>query len=319
MMIIRACYHIFLSTKNPVNLTTARASLTQILSVVFLRMENACETMRLTGMDAKLLSKDAPKEKSSYEICHDITVNIVEMIPKFSSHHPEELKILDVGKYGACTFCAQSADFYDVDSQDPFCSLLCRRKFLASKQSLESTLTLKKARLFLHDVLVVFRALCKLCGKAITSSTDIIGSRSKTLSLELLLHVIEKSGPTFRTQEIFVDAIREHLIMGLLKNCVSTDVDVFRLSVSIFASLIAGFRSNLKAEIGAILDNIFLKIGASGNSSFNQRVLVLEVLCKICQDSESIIDIFLNYDCDNSSSNIYENTVLLLDKIAKGR
>jgi len=37
---VRTCYDIYLSSKNLVNQTTARATLTQMLNVIFARMEN---------------------------------------------------------------------------------------------------------------------------------------------------------------------------------------------------------------------------------------------------------------------------------------
>lgn len=40
LLAVRACYHIYLVSKNPVNRSTAKASLTQILSIVFQRMES---------------------------------------------------------------------------------------------------------------------------------------------------------------------------------------------------------------------------------------------------------------------------------------
>jgi brefeldin A-inhibited guanine nucleotide-exchange protein len=39
----------------------------------------------------------------------------------------------------------------------------------------------------------------------------------------------------------------------------------------------------------------------------------------MCQEPETIIDIFLNYDCDPGSLNVFENMILVLDKITKGR
>ena len=40
LLAVRSCFHIHLITKSQVNKTTAKAALTQMLSVVFLRMES---------------------------------------------------------------------------------------------------------------------------------------------------------------------------------------------------------------------------------------------------------------------------------------
>lgn len=40
LLAVRTCYNIFLASKNLINQTTARATLTQMLNVIFTRMEN---------------------------------------------------------------------------------------------------------------------------------------------------------------------------------------------------------------------------------------------------------------------------------------
>lgn len=40
LLAVRTCYNIFLASKNLINQTTARATLTQMLNVIFMRMEN---------------------------------------------------------------------------------------------------------------------------------------------------------------------------------------------------------------------------------------------------------------------------------------
>eukprot|EP00494_Astrolonche_serrata_P020566 UN20790 len=42
MLAMRACYHVYLSSKNVENRTAARAALTQMVQVIFLRMEETC-------------------------------------------------------------------------------------------------------------------------------------------------------------------------------------------------------------------------------------------------------------------------------------
>lgn len=40
LLAVRTCYNIYLASKNLINQTTAKATLTQMLSVIFARMEN---------------------------------------------------------------------------------------------------------------------------------------------------------------------------------------------------------------------------------------------------------------------------------------
>ena len=40
LLAVRTCYNIYLASKNLINQTTAKATLTQMLNVIFARMEN---------------------------------------------------------------------------------------------------------------------------------------------------------------------------------------------------------------------------------------------------------------------------------------
>ena len=62
--------------------------------------------------------------------------------------------------------------------------------------------------------------------------------KSKTLSLELLVSVMEKSGPTFSSKKEFKEIVQEHLCDSILKNSVSTDKSVFSYSLGIFIFLV---------------------------------------------------------------------------------
>lgn len=82
---------------------------------------------------------------------------------------------------------------------------------------------------------------------------------------------------------------------------------IFQLSCSIFVSLVSRFRAGLKAEIGVFFPMIILRVLENvAQPNFHQKVTVLRCLEKLCGDSQIMIDIFLNYDCDVNASNIFE-------------
>lgn len=56
---VKTCYNIYLASRNLVNQTTARATLTQMLNVIFTRME-------MQAMDVEIVSKD---ESETVELC----------------------------------------------------------------------------------------------------------------------------------------------------------------------------------------------------------------------------------------------------------
>ncbi|KAL2330447.1 hypothetical protein Fmac_018028 [Flemingia macrophylla] len=117
----------------------------------------------------------------------------------------------------------------------------------------------------------------------------------------------------------FLGAIKQYLCLSLLKNSASTLLIVFQLSCSIFISLVSRFRAGLKAEIGVFFPMIVLRVLENvAQPNFQQKIIVLRFLEKLCDDSQILVDIFINYDCDVNSSNIFERMVNGLLKTAQG-
>ncbi|RHZ02468.1 hypothetical protein DYB35_013299, partial [Aphanomyces astaci] len=67
------------------------------------------------------------------------------------------------------------------------------------------------------------------------------------------------------------------------------------------------------------ITNIFLRILDSDNSTFEHKMLVLEVLNHICDDQLILSEIFLNFDCDWDSMDLFKRIVNALAKIAKSK
>lgn len=109
--------------------------------------------------------------------------------------------------------------------------------------------------------------------------------------------------PLFR----FLNAIKQYLCLSLLKNSALSVMTIFQLLCSIFKSLLSKFRSALKSEIGIFFPMLILRVLENVlKPSFLQKMTVLNLLEKISQDSQIIVDIFVNYDCDVDAPNIFE-------------
>jgi len=145
-----------------------------------------------------------------------------------------------------------------------------------------------------------------------------ISMQSKVLSLELLLSVLDGAGPTFRSGARFVGAVRQYLCVSLLKNCTLSATHVVALSLRIFVSLIEKFRDHLKAEVEVFISHIFLRILESDNSTHEHKMLVLEVFHRLCADTAGLVEIFLSYDADFDSIDIFRHIVVALARVVKG-
>lgn len=110
----------------------------------------------------------------------------------------------------------------------------------------------KFSHILQKDAFLVFRSLCKLSMKPLSDGPPDPKShelRSKILSLQLLLSILQNAGPVFRTNEMFINAIKQYLCVALSKNGVSSVPEVFELSLSIFLTLLSNFKTHLKMQI----------------------------------------------------------------------
>lgn len=180
----------------------------------------------------------------------------------------------------------------------------------------------KFSHILQKDAFLVFRSLCKLSMKPLSDGPPDPKShelRSKVLSLQLLLSILQNAGPIFKTNEMFINAIKQYLCVALSKNGVSSIPEVFELSLSIFLTLLSNFKTHLKMQIEVFFKEIFLYILETSTSSYDHKWMVIQTLTRICADAQGVVDIYVNYDCDLNAANIFERLVNDLSKIAQGR
>ncbi|XP_053250178.1 brefeldin A-inhibited guanine nucleotide-exchange protein 2 isoform X2 [Podarcis raffonei] len=358
---VRTCYNIYLASKNLINQTTAKATLTQMLNVIFTRMEN------------QAIQEGRDLEKSNQQKPQSPMIHSASGSPKFgrlkySQHGSRPSTPVKTDLTNGEPERKENGDQKPEDSLTPpvFASLEEEMKKpslpesvrilsdLAStvpaspgginentqangipddRQSVSSTDNLETdvpgpqaAARFSHilqkDAFLVFRSLCKLSMKPLGDGPPDPKShelRSKIVSLQLLLSVLQNAGPVFRTHEMFINAIKQYLCVALSKNGVSSVPDVFELSLAIFLTLLSNFKTHLKMQIEVFFKEIFLNILETSSSSFEHKWMVIQTLTRISADAQCVVDIYVNYDCDLNAANIFERLVNDLSKIAQGR
>uniref|UniRef100_A0A4W5QCW1 ARF guanine nucleotide exchange factor 1 n=1 Tax=Hucho hucho TaxID=62062 RepID=A0A4W5QCW1_9TELE len=283
---VRTCYNIYLASKNLINQTTAKATLTQMLNVIFARMENQAvsPSLRHTPTSQSVEEEEPNYEEKAQEIVQSILQEVVNTIVGGNSMHLESHC-----ESGATTGPVPGAKFSHILQKDAF---------------------------------LVFRSLCKLSMKPLSDGPPDPKShelRSKVLSLQLLLSILQNAGPIFKTNEMFINAIKQYLCVALSKNGVSSIPEVFELSLSIFLTLLSHFKTHLKMQIEVFFKEIFLYILETSTSSYDHKWMVIQTLTRICADAQGVVDIYVNYDCDLNAANIFERLVNDLSKIAQGR
>ena len=276
---MRTCYDIYLSSKNLINQTTARATLTQMLNVIFTRMENQIyETVipiptnntpdTKLKEDSELNISDDSIEDYVKQVVEEIIENacvIAESkVNEISTSQVTDISVIAETLSQTSLSRNKSASVSTI-SNDDVVSIVR----VPSQESMEvnseiiDIVTAKFTHILQKDAFLVFRALCKLSMKPLPEGTPDPKShelRSKILSLHLLLSILQNAGPVFRSNEMFIMAIKQYLCVALSKNGVSSVPEVFELSLSIFVALLSNFK--VKIFIGFLkslihLSNIF--------------------------------------------------------------
>uniref|UniRef100_A0A8C1W3Z8 ADP-ribosylation factor guanine nucleotide-exchange factor 1 (brefeldin A-inhibited) n=1 Tax=Cyprinus carpio TaxID=7962 RepID=A0A8C1W3Z8_CYPCA len=329
---VRTCYNIYLASKNLINQTTAKATLTQMLNVIFARMENQAlqEAKQMERERHRQHSPVSPQEPESPGQRHIDTPckslpteanggpghqgsKVEQGSPPYESPEPEN----------GTDFCP--AENEQTEADQATAAAQSKEKPFLSQESVATTGSAPGAK-FSHilqkDAFLVFRSLCKLSMKPLSDGPPDPKShelRSKVLSLQLLLSILQNAGPIFKTNEMFINAIKQYLCVALSKNGVSSVPEVFELSLSIFLTLLSNFKTHLKMQIEVFFKEIFLYILETSTSSYDHKWMVIQTLTRICADAQSVVDIYVNYDCDLNAANIFERLVNDLSKIAQGR
>ncbi|CAG8691174.1 2151_t:CDS:2, partial [Cetraspora pellucida] len=113
--------------------------------------------------------------------------------------------------------------------------------------------------------------------------------------------------------------IRQALCVSLSQNGVSSNEQLFELSLSNFLMLLRYYRAPLKTELEVLFNEIYLRFLDMSNATHLQKHLVLQGLMKICQKPQILLDIYLNYDCDIAMVSVFERIVNSLSKVAQLR
>ncbi len=268
---VRTVYNIYLNAREPGVRTTARVCITQILSLVFSRMEAESTENISTG-------KDVP------------TVPAVQTWTADSDPNKPTGNGVDVPRPSPPV---EEGGDASVD----FASVLQKDSYL------------------------LFRALCKISAKDVPegATPDSVGLRSKLLSLELLRSLVSDSGPAFRTGERFIYALRQYLAPSLLTNSMSSAMPVVDVSLDIFELLLRKetLRPLLKTEIGAIFQTVIFRFLESPTAGPARHRKAVGLLHRLAGDHQTLADLFLNYDCDMDSPNIFEHIVSALSSAAE--
>ncbi|WJX96402.1 Brefeldin A-inhibited guanine nucleotide-exchange protein 5 [Trifolium repens] len=307
LAVIRVCYNIALNSKSPINQATSKAMLTQMISIVFRRMEtDPVETSSVSGgntitkaASAEILNTKPDETSAGDSNEKDMTLgDALSQAKDASLTSLEEIQSL-----------AGGADIKGLEA------VLDKAVHTEDGKKITRGIDLESMSVAQRDALLVFRTLCKMGMK---EDNDEVTTKTRILSLELLQGLLEGVSHSFTKNFHFIDSVKAYLSYALLRASVSQSPVIFQYATGIFLVLLLRFRESLKGEIGIFFPLIVLRPLDGLEFSVNQKLSVLRMLEKVCKDPQMLVDIFVNYDCDLEAPNLFERMVTTLSKIAQG-
>ncbi len=275
-----------------------------------------------TTSSKALLLKSTPASASYLKINN----NFLNFYKKIYLANPriKNEKGFESGNFGWCVSCRAAAEFYCKATRLPVCSLSCKLKLTEEDEEIAKYISGDAlgeddiALLYLSDTQNIFAFLCKLVNSSIDSN-EANNTKAKLIALELINSILEKPGSIFTSNREFINIIKSDLIEGLLRACMSDDLQIYSFSINVFFKVWNFFREHLKHQISVFIETVFLKILDSGNSTYNHKWLLLENFYKLAGTAKFFVELYVNYDCDIDEKDLLNRIVTSLSKISQGK
>ncbi|KAL0722489.1 hypothetical protein Bca4012_037088 [Brassica carinata] len=273
-------------SKSPINQATSKAMLTQMISIVFRRMETDIVSSSSSVSQEEHVSGDSSSLKTEEIIAAD--------------QSEKEMTLGDALTQAKDTTLASVEELHTLVGGADIKGLeaaLDKAVHLEDGKKIKRGIELESMSIGQRDALLVFRTLCKMGMK---EDSDEVTTKTRILSLELLQGMLEGVSHSFTKNFHFIDSVKAYLSYALLRASVSQSSVIFQ------------------GEIGIFFPIIVLRSLDSSECPNDQKMGVLRMLEKVCKDPQMLVDVYVNYDCDLEAPNLFERMVTTLSKIAQG-
>ncbi|XP_010435886.1 PREDICTED: ARF guanine-nucleotide exchange factor GNL1 [Camelina sativa] len=169
----------------------------------------------------------------------------------------------------------------------------------------------------------IFHFLCTLLN---VGENGEVNSRSNPIAFDedvplfalgLINSAIELGGPSFREHPKLLNLIQDELFSSLMQFGVSMSPLILSTVCSIVLNLYLNLRTELKVQLEAFFSYVLLRCAQSKHgSSYQQQEVAMEALVDLCRQHTFMAEVFANFDCDITCSNVFEDVSNLLSKSA---
>ena len=230
-------------------------------------------------------------------------------------------KSYKIGKYGWCILCRKTADFWSEELQFPVCCLSenCGNNNFNCDLEFQKCLSNLYPRSDFLNMLIYLSTTSKLGSDEETSKTNTeVKFLCRQFCLINIKEMIEKSNNYFQNDNDIIFIIRELFKTSLLKNALSNNIKIFKLTLEVFVNVIKCFRGHLKEQIEIFMTKVLIKFLESEIFDFEFKRAILDSLLLLTDDVEFLVEIYVNFDCDVNSNAIFAVLINLLTKIING-
>ncbi|VFQ96946.1 unnamed protein product [Cuscuta campestris] len=134
-------------------------------------------------------------------------------------------------------------------------------------------------------------------------------------ALGLINSAIELGGASFGRHPKLLALIQQELFRTLMRFGLSMSPLILSTVCSIFLNLYQHLRDKLKLQLETFFSGVLLRIAQNKHgSSYQQQEVALEALVDFCRQNVFMTEMYANFDCDISCSNIFEELASLLSK-----
>ena len=353
---IRQTYNIFLLSRSTANQQVAQGTLSQMISTVFERVKNRVivKESRVNNSKVSLQKEDSHEEYSAESVvtAENVADEINEEVGG-SDVNPSGPRDIPVVKHTGPRMTLQTFEqrksFDDGRIHDDVPTMITRlksgstiRRGVTGGGDLDTSNSNigvvdgddEEDEIFLKDAFLVFRAMCKLSTKPIPADQAVDlrsqGMRSKLLALHTIHSIlcnnlliflsplaIIRSNSNSNDSTTLIQAVKSYLILSLSRNGGSSIVRIFEISCEIFWIILRHLRIIMKTEIEVFCREIYFSILERRNAPAFQKQNFLRVLGRLATDPRSLVEIYLNYDCDRTAvDNVFQRIVEYLSRIS---
>ncbi|KAH7322932.1 Sec7 domain-containing protein [Stachybotrys elegans] len=340
---VRQVYNVFLLSRNTANQQVAQGTLTQMVGTVFERVKTRLhmkETRLQLAASGSYSNSNVALDQPHVSANGNSIANGIEIRDESPAPTPDETTQEanePEGKNAKLTLkdLERRKSFDDSTlGEGPTTVTRVKQPRSASVSARSITDTLghedndaldAEDEIYIRDAYLVFRSFCNLSTKVLSPDQlyDLRGQhmRSKLLSLHLIHSLLNNNIAVFTSPlctiknsknnepTSFLQAIKFYLCLSITRNGASSVDRIFDVCCEIFWLMLKFMRSSFKKEIEVILKEIYLALLSQKHAPLSQKLYFVTILNRLCADPRALVEIYLNYDCDQTVDNIYQTII----------